>query len=136
MNNNYTPELDVTVGLGEDDVTFYQELIGVLRWATEIGRVDILLEVALLSQYSASPREGHLEQLLHIFAFLRRHPKLTLYLSSEMTKMDFGEFRTNKADFSELYRDTEEQMPHRMPMPRGRSLVMTAFVDALLERVK
>lgn len=124
MNNNYTPELDVTAELGEDDVTFYQELIGVLRWATEIGRVDILLEVALLSQYSASPREGHLEQLLHIFAFLRRHPKLTLYLSPEMPMMDFGEFRTNKADFCELYRDAEEQMPHRMPMPRGRSLVM------------
>jgi hypothetical protein len=80
MNQNYTPELDVTEELGHDDVTFYQELIGVLRWATEIGRVDILLEVALLSQYSASPREGHLDQVLHIFAFLRRHSKLTLYL--------------------------------------------------------
>jgi hypothetical protein len=130
MNNNYTPELDVTEELNEEDVTFYQELIGVLRWATEIGRVDILLEVALLSQYSASPREGHLEQLLHIFAFLRRHPKLTLYLSPELPLMDFGEFRTQKDDFSELYRDAEEQMPHRMPMPRGRSLVMTAFVYA------
>jgi hypothetical protein len=44
--------------------------------------------------------------------------------------MDFGEFRTQKDDFSELYRDAEEQMPHAMPTPRGRSLVMTAFVDA------
>ena len=130
MNSNYTPELDVTEELGHDDVTFYQELIGVLRWATEIGRVDILLEVALLSQYSASPREGHLDQVLHIFAFLRRHSKLTLYLSPEMPLMDFGEFRTQKDDFSELYRDAEEQMPHAMPTPRGRSLVMTAFVDA------
>jgi hypothetical protein len=108
MNNNYTPELDVTAELGGDDVTFYQELIGVLRWATETGRVDIILEVALLSQYSASPREGHLEQLLHIFAFLRKHLKLTLYLSPEMPMMDFGEFRTNKADFSELYRETSK----------------------------
>ena len=69
MNNSYTPELDVTEELSSDDVTFFQELIGVLRWATEIGRVDILLEVSLLSQYQASPREGHLEQLLHIFAY-------------------------------------------------------------------
>jgi hypothetical protein len=130
MNNNYTPELDVTVELDDEDVTFYQELIGVLRWATEIGRVDILLEVALLSQYSASPREGHLEQLLHIFAFLRRHPKLTLYLSPELPLMDFGEFTTQRTDFNEIYRDAEEPMPHRMPMPRGRSVVMTAFVDA------
>ena len=130
MNNNYTPELDVTVELDDEDVTFYQELIGVLRWATEIGRVDILLEVALLSQYSASPGEGHLEQLLRIFAFLRRHPKLTLYLSPELPLMDFGEFTTQKTDFNEIYRDAEEPLPHRMPMPRGRSVVMTAFVDA------
>jgi hypothetical protein len=130
MNNNYTPELDATTELEGDDIVFYQELIGVLRWATEIGRVDILLEVALLSQYSASPREGHLEQLLHIFAFLRKHPKLTLYLSPELPMMDLGEFRTQKDDFKEIYRDAEEQLPHRMPKPRGQSLMMTAFVDA------
>jgi hypothetical protein len=51
MNATYTPELDVTEELNEDDVTFFQELIGVLRRVTEIGRVDILMKVALLSQY-------------------------------------------------------------------------------------
>ena len=78
MNNTYSPEMDVRHELNAEDVTFYQELMGVLRWATEIGRVDILLEVALLSQYQANPREGHLEQLLHIFAFLKKHPTVTL----------------------------------------------------------
>ena len=76
--------MDVTHELSAEDMTFYQELIGVLRWATEIGRVDILLEVALLSQYQANPREGHLEQLLHIFAFLKKNPKFTIYLSPEL----------------------------------------------------
>jgi hypothetical protein len=84
MNSTYSPELDVTEELNENDVTFFQQLIGVLRWATEIGRVDILLEVELLSQYQASPREGHLEQSMHILAFLQRHPKLTLYLSPKL----------------------------------------------------
>ena len=130
MNNTYTPELDVTEELNEKDTTFFQELIGMLRWAIEIGRVDILLEVSLLSQYQASPREGHLEQLLHIFAFLRKHPKLTLYLSPELPNMDYGEFGTNTEDFAEIYRDAEEPMPHRMPLPRGNGITMTAFVDA------
>jgi hypothetical protein len=71
-----------------------------------------------------------LEQLLHVFGFLKKHPKLTLYFSPELPQMDFGEFRTNREDFAELYRDAEEPLPHRMPAPRGRSLVMTAFVDA------
>jgi len=79
MMNNYYPELDTTDELSVDDVTFFQEMIGSLRWATEIGRVDILHEVSLLSQYQANPREGHLEQLLHIFAYLKKKPKITLY---------------------------------------------------------
>ena len=78
MNPTFSLKLVVTEELGEDDVTFFQELIGILRWTTEIGRVDILLEVSLLSQYQASPREGHLEQLLYIFAYLRKHPKVML----------------------------------------------------------
>jgi hypothetical protein len=87
MNITYTPELDVTEELADNDVTFYQELIGVLRWA-----IDVLLEVSLLSQYQVNPREGHLGQLLHIFAYLRKHPKVTLYLSPELPKMEYDSF--------------------------------------------
>ena len=130
MSATFSPEMDVTEELNDDDTTYFQELIGVLRWATEIGRVDILLEVSLLSQYQANPREGHLEQLLHIFAFLKRHPKLTLYLSPELPRIDYGDFRTKRGDFAEIYRDAEELLPHRMPMPRGRDLEITAYVDA------
>jgi hypothetical protein len=74
MSISFTPELDVAEELCERDVTFFQELIGVLRCATEIGRVDILLEVSLLSQYQANPREGHFDKLLHVFGFLKMHP--------------------------------------------------------------
>jgi hypothetical protein len=123
MNITFSPELDVTEELNEDD-------IDVLRWATEIGRVDILLEVSLLSQYQASPQEGHLDQVLHIFAFLKKHPELTLYISPELPRIEYGDFRTNKEDFVEMYRDAEECLPHKMPVPRGRSISTTAFVDA------
>jgi hypothetical protein len=37
MSNSYTPELDVAEELRSEDVTFYQELIEVPHWATEIG---------------------------------------------------------------------------------------------------
>ena len=37
MSASYVPELDVTEELNKKDTTFYQELIGFLRWATEIG---------------------------------------------------------------------------------------------------
>ena len=61
MTSGYVPELDTSDELNAEDTQFYQELIGMLRWATEIGRVDILHEISILSQYQASPREGHME---------------------------------------------------------------------------
>jgi hypothetical protein len=105
-------------------------LIGFPIWATETGRVDVLLEVSLLSQYRAIPQESHMDQLLHIFAFLKVHPKLTICLSPELPSVDCKDYQTNKEDFAEIYRDVEQLLPHRMPLPRGRSVVVTAYIDA------
>ena len=44
---SFIPVLDGTPELGTDDHRFFQEMIGMLRWATELGRVDILHEVSL-----------------------------------------------------------------------------------------
>lgn len=79
MTSDYIPELDGTSELNPDDITMYQELIGELRWAIEIGRVDILYEVSAMSSYQASPHDGYLNQILNIFAYLNKNPKLTLY---------------------------------------------------------
>ena len=45
--SGYKPELDSSNLLGSLEATKYQELIGVPRWAVEIGRIDILTEVSL-----------------------------------------------------------------------------------------
>ena len=130
MTAGYVPELDISDELNAEDTQFYQELIGMLRWATEIGRVDILHEISILSQYQASPREGHIEQLINIWSFLRQDPKLTLYFDPTLPVMDHSVFTSNADDFQELYRGATEQLPHNMPVPRGRSVMTTAYVDA------
>ena len=56
MSYDYIPELDAMEELQSDEVNYYQELIGILCWAMEIGRVDILNEVSILSEYQANPR--------------------------------------------------------------------------------
>ena len=61
FTTGYRPEIDTTPELKADGVQYYMELIGVLRWAVEIGRVDIHLEVALLSSHLAMLRQGHLK---------------------------------------------------------------------------
>ena len=71
MDGTFVPELDGTPELDRQNVKFYQELIGILRWVTELGRADILYEVSLLSQYQASPRQGYLDHVLHVFGYLK-----------------------------------------------------------------
>ena len=45
----YRPELDDNPELELQDVTYYQSLIGILRWIFEMGRIDITREVSMIS---------------------------------------------------------------------------------------
>ena len=49
FTSGYHPAEDTSPELNAEGLNYYQELIGVLRWGIELGRVDILLEVSLLS---------------------------------------------------------------------------------------
>ena len=130
MAPNYRPELDATQELDLDGITMYQELIGELRWATEMGRVDILFELSILSAYQASPRQGHLDQLLRIYGYLKYNPKITLYLDPTRMPVPSNVFKDNSHEFKEQYRDAKELLPHDMPQPRGNSVRITAYVDS------
>jgi len=55
-----------------DHASRYRQLIGMLKWAVELGQMDIHVEVAMMSQYQAEPREGHLEALYLIVHYLKR----------------------------------------------------------------
>ena len=61
-STTYCPEVDMTDECDDQHASQYQNLIGVLRWAVELGLIDIYTEVVLLSQHLALPRMGHLEQ--------------------------------------------------------------------------
>ena len=73
MTSDYRPEIYITPELGEADATYFHSLIGVLRWIVELGRVDINVEASMLSSHLAIPREGHMQELLHVFAYLKKH---------------------------------------------------------------
>ena len=113
MTTNYYPEMDTSPELDPNGITTYQELIGMLRWSVEIGRIDILKELSMLSSYQAAPRQGHLEQIYHIFAYLKKKPKLTLYFDPQEPDIDPRWFEGDSQEtFREQYRDaTKEQSP-------------------------
>ena len=68
----YCPDMDVTDPLDPEYSFFLQHLIGVMRWMVEIGRIDITVEVSMLSSYLTLPLEGHLEAALHIMGYLKQ----------------------------------------------------------------
>jgi hypothetical protein len=73
LSSGYRPEIDVSPELDAQRANYYQGLIGVLRWMCELvgHSVDILVDVAMLSRFLAAPRRGHLEQVFHIFTYLK-----------------------------------------------------------------
>ena len=128
LSSSYRPELDTSPELKESGLQRYQELIGVLRWAVELGRVDILLETSMMSMYLALPRRRHLEQLYHVFGYLKPNPKRKLYLDPQHPQVDNRSFQS--CDWYDLYRDAEEAVPGDMLPPRGESVSTHCFVDS------
>ena len=125
---DYRPELDGTPELNAEKTKYYQGLIGVLRWCIELGRVDILHEATILSSYLVNPREGHLEQAFHIFAYLRKHLRSSMIFDDTLPNLDSFEFK--RCDWHEQYPGAKEPIPSNMPEARGNGVTMTCYVDA------
>ena len=126
----YRPELDVTSELNADDASYYQSLIGILRWMVEIGRVDICLEVSMMASHLALPRIGHLEQVLHIFAYMKKYHNAEMIFDSTEPDIELSIFEKEDWTSSEFGSDMKEEIPANMPEPRGMGFIMHANVDA------
>ena len=66
----YDPELNTSPELDADAVCYYVTIICILRWMIKLRRIDIIIEVSLLSCHVMLGREGHLETVIHIIAHL------------------------------------------------------------------
>jgi Reverse transcriptase (RNA-dependent DNA polymerase) len=128
LATDYRPELETSAELKADGVQYYQELVGVLRWAVELGRVDILLETSLMSTYLALPRSGHLDQVYRMFGYLKMYPKRKLAFDGMHPRISERMFK--KYEWQDFYRDATEAIPTNMPVPRGNSMSTHCFVDA------
>ena len=128
--SGYKPELDVTPELNDELASRFLQLIGILRWAIELGRIDIFVELSQLSQHQALPRKGHLEAIYHIFAYLKKHENgARIVFDPKAPVIDERAFRSD-VDWSDFYGDVCEEMPPNMPGPKGKSVSISCFVDA------
>jgi hypothetical protein len=128
LTSKYRPELGISPFLDTDFSQWYQQLIGQLRWAIELGRIEIHLPVALLAQHLATPRIGHLDQVFHIFAYVKKHLQSRIILDAAKPLVNEQSFI--HADWTEFYCDAHEAISPNAPEPRGNSVIISCFVDA------
>ena len=84
----------------------------------ELGRVDIYCEVLMMSSILALPRMGHLEQLYHIFSYLKKHHNTEMVFDPSEPTIDEELFV--KQDWTNLVyaiddTDLKEVLPGNMP---------------------
>ena len=126
--SGYRPETDTSPEIKAEGVTPYQEVFRVLRWAVELGRVDILLETALMSTYLPLLCRGHLKQIFHNFGYLKMKPKRKLCFDPHHPAINERSFAAH--GWYDLYRYAKEDIPADAPTPRGNVVPTHYFVDS------
>ncbi|CAJ1931864.1 unnamed protein product, partial [Cylindrotheca closterium] len=126
LPSGYKPELDNTDFVDAETHTLYMQLIGILRWLVELGRMDVCAEVSMMSSYNAMPRVGHFHAVLHLFGYLETHPSREIVMDSAyMALTDIP-----KSEWHEFYPWAKEVLPPDMPEALGRAVKIVMFVDA------
>jgi hypothetical protein len=54
----------------------------------ELGHVDVLVPVVMLSHYLAAPRDGHLNQVFHVFTYLKGYDWSTMVFDDSCPEFD------------------------------------------------
>ena len=106
ISTSYSPELDVTPELISTDAAYYQSLVGILRWIVELGRVDICLEISLMSSHLALPCEDHLDKPFHIFAYLKWKHRARMFFDPTYPSIDNYDFPRH--DWQKHYGEVKE----------------------------
>ena len=70
------PETDKTLLLDDKRQQQFQQLIGMLNWIVQLGRFDVAFATASLSRFSAAPQEGHMDQAIKVFGYLKNKATL------------------------------------------------------------
>ena len=131
LSSGYRPEIDVSSELGDTEASYFHSLVGVLRWIVELGRVDIDVEVSMMSSHLALPRVGHLKEIYHIFAYLKAHSNTEMVFDPTPVVLDMNLFERQDWSYSPYgCEGLAEELPNNMPKPCGPSMTMRVFVDA------
>jgi hypothetical protein len=92
----------------------------------ELGLIDITCEVSMLAAFTAAPRQGHLQAVYHMFAYLHQHSRSKLVLDDSYVQIN----DEVEHDWTSFYPEAKEDIPSTMPEARGHEVQIIVFVDA------
>jgi Reverse transcriptase (RNA-dependent DNA polymerase) len=131
LEPNDHPELDTSDEVPEEQIKEVQSMVGQFQWLVSLGRFDIFSAVTTLSRYRTKPRQGHVDRCKGLFGYLADKPEAGIRYRTE--EPDFSGLPSQVFDWSRsVYGDAKEQLPSDAPLPRGRYVVLTTYVDANL----
>ena len=56
----------------------------------ELGRIDMITEFSMMASFLALPREGHLENIFHVFAYLKIEHNSRMVFDSSYPEIDLS----------------------------------------------
>ena len=87
----------------------------------------------MLSSHLVMSREGHLEELYHVFAYLKKHMNSEMVFDPSEPEIDMNEFLRQDWSYS-VYsspgEELKEVLPPNKPEPLGNGFTIRCFVDA------
>jgi hypothetical protein len=124
----YKPELDYSPEMDSIRVNFYQSHIEILRWCVEVGRIDIITEVSMLSTHLCLLRDGHLEAVFPVCAYLGLHHNARVVFDPTYPYVDMGTFI--KIGWKAMYGDVKEMIPSDDHVSHGNEVDLRLFVES------
>jgi hypothetical protein len=74
-----------------------------------------------------------MEQVLHIFAYLKHHEKSNLVFDPRIVDWDESQFQN--FDWTEFYKDAHESIPPNAPQPRGNPMQMNVLLMLIMQAI-
>jgi hypothetical protein len=96
-----------------------------------LGRFNIATAVISMSGFRVAPRIGHLDRLKRVCGYLckMKHG----YIGFQTEAPDNSDMNDTEYDWARtVYGNVKDETPTNAPTPRGKSVVMTSYVDANL----
>ncbi len=105
-----------------------------MQWMVELGCIDIVTEVFMLSSYLAYQHKGHFETALHVMGYLRLKHNTQLIFDPTYPDIDLTVFP--QYEWMEFYGNVEEAIPPDMPPPLGKDVDLCRWLTVTMQGIK